>query len=101
MLVQFSIFPTDRGEGVSEHVAKALGIVEASGLAYKLGPMSTSIEGEWDEVFGVIKACRDELGKVSNRVYIVITVDDRKGAVNRIEGKIRDIEDKLGHKLNT
>lgn len=101
MLVQFAIFPTDRGESVSEYVATALKIIEASGLPYKLGPMSTSIEGEWEQVFGVIKACREELRKVSNRIYIVITADDRKGAVNRIEGKIQDVEEKLGRKLKT
>jgi len=47
-------------------------------------------------VFGVIKACRNKLRKVSNRVYIVISVDDRKDAKNRIEGKISAVAAKLG-----
>jgi uncharacterized protein (TIGR00106 family) len=96
MLVQFTIFPTDKGESLSGYVAEAIRIVDASGLSYKLGPMSTSIEGEWDEVFSVIKECRDAMRRHSNRVYIVIGVDDRAGAVNRIEGKIRSVAEKLG-----
>jgi len=96
MLVQFTIFPTDKGESLSGYVAEAIRIVDASGLSYKLGPMSTSIEGEWDEVFSVIKECRDAMRRHSNRVYIVIGVDDRKGAEDRIEGKIRSVAEKLG-----
>lgn len=96
MIAQFTIFPTDKGESVSAYVAETIGIVERSGLAYKLGPMSTSIEGEWDEVFSVIKECRDAMLKHSNRVYIVISVDDRKGAEDRLQGKIRSVASKLG-----
>jgi uncharacterized protein (TIGR00106 family) len=100
MLVQFTMFPTDKGESVSSYVARVLELVDSSGLSYKLGPMSTAVEGEWDEVFALIKRCRDELRKDSNRVYIVISVDDRKGAKNRIEGKIRSVEEKLGRKVS-
>lgn len=96
MLVQFTMFPTDRGESLSSYVAEAIRIVERSGLPYKLGPMSTSIEGSWDEVFSVIKECRDAMRTHSNRVYIVIAVDDRKGAEDRLEGKIRSVASKLG-----
>jgi uncharacterized protein (TIGR00106 family) len=96
MLVQFTMFPTDKGESVSGYVAQVIDVCEESSLPYKLGPMSTTIEGEWDEVFGVIKACRNKLRKVSNRVYIVISVDDRKDAKNRIKGKISAVAAKLG-----
>lgn len=99
MLVQFTMFPTDKGESVSQYVAEVLRIVDSSGLPYKLGPMSTTVEGEWDQVFGVIKRCRDELRKRSNRVYIVISVDDRAGASGRLEGKMRSLEAKLGKRL--
>lgn len=101
MLVQFTMFPTDKGESVSEYVAQVLDIVDSSGLAYKLGPMSTSVEGEWDEVFGLIRRCRDQLRKHSNRVYIVISVDDRAGVSGRLSGKIKDVEERLGKKLST
>lgn len=101
MIAQFSIFPTDKGVSVSAYVSQAIRIVADSGLPYKFGPMSTSIEGEWDEVFAVIKHCRDRLRETSDRVYIVISVDDRKGATGRITGKVKDVEERLGKKLET
>src|SRR6266566_4594705 len=42
LLAEFSIWPMDKGESVSEYVARAIDIVDRSGLPYKLGPLGTS-----------------------------------------------------------
>ncbi len=100
MLVSFSIFPTDKGESVSKYVAKTIDIVDKSGLPYRTSAMSTVVEGSWDRVFKVIKKCRDTMVKESNRVYMVITVDDRKKAKNRLTGKVNRIERVLKRRIN-
>lgn len=103
MLVSLSMFPTggSRDESVSEHVAKVIDVIDRSGLPYKLGPMSTTIEGNWDEVMAVVKKARDMLRKHHNRVYIIMHIDDRKGARNRLTGKMASIEKRLGRKVST
>ena len=68
LLAEFSIWPMDKGESVGAYVARALDIVDRSGLPYKLGPLGTCIEGEWAEVMGVIEKCYEELAKDSNRI---------------------------------
>lgn len=95
VLIHFSIFPTDKGTSVSPYVAKSVRIVRESGLPYKLGPMSTAVEGEWEEVMGVVNRCFHELRKECSRIYMTLQVDYREGAVNRIEGKIKSVEAKL------
>src|SRR5205085_9219921 len=50
LLAEFSIWPMDKGESVSEYVARAIDIVDRSGLPYKLGPLVTCLEGEWSDV---------------------------------------------------
>ena len=51
MLFQLTMFPSARkGASVSEDVAKVINIIDKSGLPYKVGPMSTTIEGEWQPV---------------------------------------------------
>jgi uncharacterized protein (TIGR00106 family) len=95
VLIHFSLFPTDKGTSVSPYVAKSLRIIRASGLPYKLGPMSTAIEGEWDEVMAVVERCFKELRKESSRIYMTLQMDYREGAANRIEGKIKSVEEKL------
>ena len=44
----------DKGESVSEYVGRCLEVIDASGLEYRLGPMGTCIEGEFDDVMAVI-----------------------------------------------
>jgi len=95
VLIHFSIFPTDKGTSVSPYVAKAVRIIRESGLPYKIGPMSTAVEGEWGEVMAVVENCFKELRKECSRIYMTLQMDYRQGAVNRIEGKIKSIEEKL------
>jgi len=100
MLVSFSIFPTDKGESVSKYVAKTIDIVDKSGLPYRTSAMSTVVEGGWDRVFRVVKRCHDTMIKECNRVYMVITIDDRKKAKNRLTGKVDRIERLLKRKIS-
>ena len=94
VIVDFSIFPVDKGESVSVYVSKAVKIIKGSALPYKLGPMGTCVEGEWDEVMALVGRCFEALKQECNRVYMTIKVDYRKGASGRMEGKIRSIESK-------
>jgi uncharacterized protein (TIGR00106 family) len=96
VLIHFSLFPTDRqGDSCSPYVARVVRIIRDSGLPYKLGPMSTAVEGEWEEVMALVERCFAELKKDSNRIYMTLQMDYRAGAVNRIEGKIKSVEEKL------
>ena len=100
MLAQFTIIPLDKGMHFSSYVARMTEIIEKSGLPNKLTPMATVVEGEWDEVMALIKACRDEMAKDSMRISVNIAIDDRIGATGRLEGKIKSVEDKLGREVN-
>ena len=79
LLAEFSIWPMDKGESVGAYVARALDIVDRSGLAYKLGPLGTCIEGEWAEVMAVIQKCYEELAKDCLHV-VVLEIELRGGA---------------------
>ena len=51
------MFPLDKGESVSPYVARLVRVIRESGLPHKLGPMGTSIEGEWHQVMAVVTHC--------------------------------------------
>jgi len=95
MIVEFSIIPIGKGESLSPYVAEAFKIIEASGVAYEHHAMGTNLEGGWDEVMAVIKACRDKLLQSSNRVSLSIKIDDRKDATDRISSKVRSAKEKM------
>ncbi len=100
-LVEFSIAPTGKGESVSAQVARAVDIVDKSGLDYRLNPMGTVIEGEWDEVFGTIRKCWEALSADCDRMQIVAKADWRRGASGRLESKLTAVQEKVGRKLKT
>jgi uncharacterized protein (TIGR00106 family) len=101
LLAEFSIWPMDKGESVGKYVARALDIVDKSGLPYKLGPLGTCIEGEWPEVMAVIQRCYEELAKDSNRIACTLKMDWRRSRTGALDSKVNTVERELGRKLST
>lgn len=93
------MFPVDQGEHLHEHVARSIDIIDKSGLPYKFGPMSTCIEGEWDQVFAVVKNCFDAMSEKSGRVTATIKFDWKKGKTGQIDYKTDVIEKTLKREL--
>lgn len=95
ILAEFSIVPIGVGESVSEYVAECLKIVRESGLPHELTAMGTIIEGEWDQVMGVIKACHMAVRRKCRRVSTLIKIDDREAPPGRIKAKVESVLKKL------
>ncbi|MGQ9569894.1 MAG: MTH1187 family thiamine-binding protein [Thermodesulfovibrionales bacterium] len=99
MLVEVSIIPIGIGSSIGDKLAEVLKIIDESGLPYKVNPVGTVIEGEWDEIMRLIKKCHKTVMKTGERAITTITIDDRKGKPNRIEEKVKSIEKRLGKTL--
>jgi uncharacterized protein (TIGR00106 family) len=100
-IAEFSISPTGKGASVSEYVARCVDLVDRSGLAYRLNPMGTVVEGPFDDVLALIARCHKAVAADCERVSTTIKIDDRKGASNQIEEKIRKVERLLGRTIRT
>ena len=101
MVVNFSIVPIGKGSSMSAQVAEVLKIVSESGINYKLHAMGTILEGDWDDVLGLVKKCHKKILKDSDRVLTTISIDDHKGRTGRIAGKVQSVKRKLGKELKT
>ena len=99
MLIEFSIVPVGSGSSIGDRLAEVLNIVDQSGLPYKLNPMGTVVEGEWDDLMRLVKKCHKAVMKNEERAVTTISIDDRKGKPNRLEGKVKSIEKRLGKTL--
>lgn len=95
IVCEFSITPIGVGESLSPYVARCEKIVRESGLPNMLTPMGTVIEGEWDEVMAVIRACHMAVRADCRRVSTLIRIDDREGPRGRMLQKVRSVEEKL------
>lgn len=98
MLVAFSISPTasDPTGSVTEAVAEAVRIVRDSGLPCETNAMFTNVEGEWDEVFAVVKRAVEAVQAVSPRVGLVLKADIRPGFTGQLTAKVERVERLLG-----
>ena len=101
VLIEYSIFPTDKGESVSPYVSRVIDLIRNSGYPYKFTAMGTVVETSTiREALELVAKSYDVLEPDSNRVYASIKLDIRKGKDNRLEGKIKSVEEKIG-KVNT
>ena len=98
MLIAFSVAPsgTGRADGsVHDAVAAAVAVVRASGLPHRTTSMFTEVEGEWDEVFDVVKRATDAVLPFGSRVSLVLKADIRPGHTGELNGKVQRLEQAL------
>jgi uncharacterized protein (TIGR00106 family) len=95
---EVTITPLGTGTaGVSNFVAGCLQILKASGLKYQLTPMGTIIEGDLDEVFGIIRKMHESpFAAGAVRVVTLLRIDDRRDKKeHNMASKLRSVEKKL------
>ncbi len=96
VLLEFSMFPLDKGESLSNYVARSIDIIDRSGLAYQTHAMGTVLGGEFDEALDVVRRCYEAMAVDCNRIECSIKIDARRGASGRLQAKVASVEEKLG-----
>jgi len=95
-LVEFAMFPTDKGESVSAYVSRIMKAFDERGIEYQLTPMGTVFECDTiEEATKVIELAYSVLEPDCNRVYTTIKMDIRKGRSGRMKQKIESIQRRL------
>ena len=107
MLVAVSVAPGGSPQGgtgnagnadgsVHDAVAAAVRVVRDSGLPHRTTSMFTEIEGEWDEVFDVVKRATEAVQPYGSRVSLVLKADIRPGVEDGLTSKVATVERHLG-----
>ncbi len=93
IIAALSIFPVGVGTSLSKHVKASVDAIEESGLTSTPGAMATTIEAETlDDLFAVVKEAHDAQLKLgAKRVYLVLTIDDRKDKAATMATKLKAI----------
>lgn len=101
MILAFSVAPSgvgsrgpasDESGSVSQAVAEAIRVVRDSGLPHRTSSMFTEIEGEWDEVFDVVKRATEAVLPFGSRVSLVMKADIRPGFEGEMDAKLERLE---------
>jgi uncharacterized protein (TIGR00106 family) len=95
-LLDFSITPLGAGESVSRYVARAVDIIDRSGLDYRLHAMGTEVEGEVGPLLDLLKQCVEAVAQDCDRVSVAAKLDYRKGHGGALDAKVASVERQLG-----
>ena len=98
VLLEMSMFPTDKSESKSKEVSEIIRIIRDSGVNYQLTSMATIIETDTlGEAFTLVEKCYSKLEELGcSRVYLTLKFDIRKGSENRLKTKIQSVEKLIG-----
>lgn len=97
MIVAFSVAPSggaaaQEDGSVHDAVAAAVRVVRESGLPSRTSSMFTELEGEWDEVFDVVRRATEAVLPFGTRVSLVLKADIRPGRSGELDGKLERLE---------
>jgi uncharacterized protein (TIGR00106 family) len=95
VIIAFSITPLGIGDDVGRAVAEAVRVVRASGLPNETNAMFTLVEGEWDEVMGIVRQAMDAVLAVAPRAGLVLKADVRPGTTGAMTSKVESLENYL------
>lgn len=98
-LLDFSITPLGAGESVSPFVARAVDVIDRSGLNYRLHAMGTEVEGNLDQLLDLLKQCIDVVIQDCDRVSVSAKLDYRKGRSGALDAKVASVERRLGRPI--
>jgi len=101
VLLEFSVTPLNRGEGVSPYVARCVELVAASGLDYRLHAMGTIVEGDLSTVLDLMRRCIETVAVDCDRVTCATKLDFRRGHSGRLDAKVRSVIEKLAEPPRT
>ncbi|RKP55389.1 thiamine-binding protein [Cohnella endophytica] len=83
-LLSIQILPkVNPGEDVIPYVDRAIEIIKESGVAYRVGPLETTMEGDLDQLIDIVKKMNDamfERGSPSVMSQIKLVVDSKQNA---------------------
>ncbi len=96
VIVDLCVVPMGVGVSVSEFITTCEKVIRESGLKSQLHAYGTNIEGEWDDVFAVVKRCHEVMHEAGvPRVSSSMRFGTRTDKAFSIEDKVRSVEEKM------
>ncbi|HKU24551.1 MAG TPA: MTH1187 family thiamine-binding protein [Candidatus Sulfotelmatobacter sp.] len=99
MLMELTVIPLARGRSLSSDLAELIGLIDESGLPYKVTEFGTVVEGSWEELMAIAKICHVAIREKTDRVLILIRLDDYGDRTNLLSTTIAHVEQHLGRQV--
>ena len=92
VIADLCIVPMGVGVSVSKYIAACQKVIEDAGLPHTLHAYGTNLEGEWDDVFAVVKRCHEVVHEMgAPRIHTNIKCGTRTDRVQTMDDKISSV----------
>lgn len=92
VIMEFAIFPMDKGEHVSQYVKKVVEMIDALPCTSQLTPMGTIVECDtMDACLSVLSKANALLEEDAERIYCTAKFDNKQGKKNQMEHKVNAV----------
>ena len=96
VIVDLCVVPIGVGVSLSEYIAECQHVIQASGLSAQMHAYGTNIEGEWDEVMAVVKACHERVHHMgAPRITTTLKLGTRTDRSQSMADKTDSVRSKL------
>lgn len=96
-IMNFAIFPIDKGDHIGEYVSKVIAYIKESGVNYQFTPMGTIIEAPTvPELLKIVEKSYEIMDPISDRIYCVMNMDYNKNKTGLLKSKTASIESRIG-----
>ena len=96
VMVDLCVIPIGVGVSLSEYIVACQKIIRDAGLTHEMHAYGTNIEGEWDEVFAVIKRCHESVHALgAPRITTTIKLGTRVDRPQTLADKVASVKEKL------
>ncbi|BDU77945.1 MTH1187 family thiamine-binding protein [Mesoterricola sediminis] len=97
VIADFTVVPVGVGVSLSPYIAELERVLQASGLTFETHANGTNLEGDWEAVFGTIRACHERLHAMGvPRIHTDVKFGTRSDREQRMGDKLRSLREKLG-----
>lgn len=97
VLAEISVTPLGKeGASLGDTVVETLKVAEAKGVNYQVGPMGTSLEGDLETLFDLLREMHEACFKLGYpRVITTIRLDDRRDKDLTMSYRVESVTRKL------
>ena len=96
VIANICLVPIGVGVSVSKYVAICERVFNKAGLSFHLHANRINVEGEWDDVFGAIKRCHEEVHAMNVVcIHTTIQLGTRTDRTQTMKDKVQSVQAKL------
>ncbi|MDA1044908.1 MAG: MTH1187 family thiamine-binding protein [Verrucomicrobia bacterium] len=96
VIIDLCIVPIGVGVSLSEYIAECQRVIAESGLSAQMHAYGTNIEGEWDDVMAVVKACHERVHRMgAPRITTTLKLGTRTDREQSMADKTSSVQKKL------